>query len=418
MTNGLSTQGSTSKVGPYSRRSWNGTDTNHLTKPKGVTWSQLLGPIKDPWTGQVLTRKDGVEYEMARIRAKGIYLRSKRPPPASSGAMPPLNNYAMSRAIAFNAPVRRSDGTFYPYLQLFGGLSVTDPWDANDDLKLIDKFRSKILDSDLHVGVALAEIDKSMRMARESLTDLAWAVSAFRKGDIKGGINQLFAGSRARRARESGLQKNVLRNSADKELMWSYGIEPLVSDVDAAMRYVAYKLHGTRISRVVATRRIPTKVSPALPQAGSDPAFTYGFHSCRITAYLQHVDEVTLLGLLDVPSFLWERQWMSFVVDWVIPIGNYLSALNTVRALTGKYVVTHKTEAQWRPVNDTVFSGFSYTGCTAAWYREVSVNRKVFSNLNVPYPTVKPATRIASARHALNAASLLVSQLGRKATWL
>jgi hypothetical protein len=46
------------------------------------------------------------------------------------------------------------------------------------------------------------------------------------------------------------------------------------------------------------------------------------------------------LGLLDPLSVVWENIPYSFVVDWFIPIGDYLSMLNQIPFLNGRWLIT------------------------------------------------------------------------------
>lgn len=418
MTTGNFSQGNYSEYGPFSRKAWSGED-NVPFVPAGTKFKNLP-PIGDPW-GNLLTPADGLEYRFALIRAKGIYLAQQRGViPNAGNAYYGLHNYDKTHVKGQNSPVQSEYyGWKMPYASAFGIYAFTDPWSSNDDLKLIDKLRERIQGSDLHAGVALVEVDRAMKMLRDDLTNLAWATASFRRGDVRAGVNWLFAGDRARRARETGLRDHVARNSSDRYLVWTYGYEPLLRDADAALRYTAWKLNGTPRARVDASRRIPmTNIRPSFPPAGSDPSFTFGYSSARCVAYLEDVDQVQLLGLYDVPSMLYERTPWSFVADWVVPIGAYLSALNTVRSLSGKFVVTRKVYSQWRPALDRVESGSWISGCRDTWWSNFRITRAVYSNLDVPFPSVKPAARIASAGHALNAVALLTQQLGKKFTFL
>lgn len=421
MTTGSYIQGSPSAVGPQTYKVWAGADWGVRFLPQMKF--KDLPPIADAW-GNVLTPGDGVEYKMALTAAKGKWLRSHKLPGGGLYDHLALHPYEKTHNTAFNSLVRRrNDGSEWAYESIYGSYSCPDLWSSNDDLKLIDKLREKILGSDLHAGVALVEVDRAFKMVRDDLTTLAWSYSALRRGNPAEAMRILFQGVRGRRARETGYADNLVRNAADQRLRYVYGYRPVMDDIDATLRYTAWKLNGTPISRVTAKRRIPLTVKPSYPFAGSDPDFTYAYSSARVVAYLKSVDETALLGLYDIPSMLWERTLFSFVADWVVPIGSYLSALNTVRSLTGKYVITRRVESQWRPAVQSLTLGPSYDlqiydGLGDAFFRQFWIKRSVFDSLDVPYPSVKPAGKVASVGHVLNALALLAQKVGGRFTFL
>lgn len=421
MTTGSFIQGGTTIVGPKTYKVWSGTDwgVNFLPKMK----FKDLPPIADAW-GNTLTPSDGIEYKMALVSAKGKWLRLHKLPGGGMYEHLALHPYEKTHNTAFNALVRRqNDGAQWAYEQIYGSYTAPDTWSSNDDLKLIDKLREKILGSNLHAGVAFVEADRAFRMLREDLTTMAWSISALRRGNPAEAMRILFQGVRGRKARETGYADHLVRNSADHRLRYVYGYRPLMDDVDATLQYIAWKLNGTPFTRVTALRRIPLTVTPSYAFAGTDAHFSYAYSSARVVAYLKHVDETKLLGLYDIPSMLWERTLFSFVLDWVIPIGNYLSALNTVRSLSGKYVITRRVQSQWRPAVDSLVLGPSYDpqvydGLGNAWFRQFWIKRSVYDSLNVPYPSVKPAAKVASVGHVLNAVALLAQKAGGRFTFL
>lgn len=395
---------------------WNGTDWGVSFRPK-IKYRDLP-PIADAW-GNVLTPRDGVLYDMALTSAKGKWLQRHKQPGGGLYDHLALHPYEKTHNKAFNARVfRPADGSEWAYESIFGSYTAPDTWDSNDDLKLIDKLRSNIQHSDLHAGVALVEIDRAFRMLRNDLTNLAWSISALRKGQFANAARTLFQGERGRRARETGYADHVVRNSADRHLIWVYGYEPLLSDLNATLQYTAWKLNGTPVARVTAVRRKTLNVVPSYPIAGSDPHFTYATSSARCVAYLKSVDTEKLLGIYDIPSMLWERTIWSFVADWVIPVGSYLSALNTAQSLTGKFVITRRVQSQWRPAIPQTPGSDPIFGLDSAWFSQFWIKRSIYDNLNVPFPTVKPAAKVASVRHVLNAVALLSQKAGSRFTFL
>lgn len=409
MTSGSFVLGDNITVGPMADTWWNGADWPRFLPV--FNHFRDMPPIQDPW-GNVLTPEDGLEYKMALIAAKGRYLRMKRAPPQNERALE-LHAYTKRNNKGMNSRVTSTDGRSGAFIKYLSAYSATDPWTANDDIKLINKLREKVLGSDFNAATSLVEVDRAMRMCKDDVTNLRWALASLAKKDYKGAVKWLFAGDRARRARESNLGDRLTRNTADKHLWYTYGVKPLVDDVDAALRFTAHYLNTTPATRVVASRSVGFKVShPRLP---TDYGFSYGESSGRITAYLEDVDVPGLLGLYDLPSALYERTLYSFVLDWAIPVGQYLQALSAVRQLKGRYCVTRRVRSQWRTSTPRWTDGSRpavyWTGVDSAWFSRFFIERKVSTSLDVPFPVLKPARKIISAHHAANAVALLIQHV-------
>lgn len=417
MTTGSFNVGQSDVVGIWVRKSWSGANRDKSEFRPRVKWRDLP-PITDPW-GHVLTPRDGVAYEMARIAAKARMLRQQKA--AALAAPQPvdgLHAYNKSHMKANNSLVFRNGVPFGAFQNALGDFTVTDPWTANDDLKLIDKLRQRIQGSGVDFGTALAEIDKAMRMVASDFRVMYLAISALRKGDYKRALELLWSGENASKHRESDLAKHLLSKTANRQLVWEYGYKPLISDVDEAMQFTAWALNTQPAVRMDALRRI---VAPIVIDSGipPDPAFSFGFRSARVVAYLRSVDQVALSGIHDFPSIMWERLKWSFILDWAIPIQSYLRARNALQSLDGNYVITRKLYGQWKPAADQwQIAGSTYSNLQAYWCSRFWINRDIVWNLSAPFPTVKPLAKILSAQHALNACSLFVQQLQRKLPFL
>jgi len=118
-------------------------------------------------------------------------------------------------------------------------------------------------------------------------------------------------------------------------------------------------------------------------------------------------------GLADPATILWERTPLSFVVDWMLPVGDFLAAVDFWRRNEGTFVVTHVQEwtcFSWTVVPDPDGSSQSWTATGGYSYRELRMERTVNTELQIPYPSLnltigKSAT---SLRRTLDAVSLFV----------
>lgn len=292
-------------------------------------------------------------------------------------------------------------------------------WGSNDTIAMIGKLREKVAGSDFNAGVFLGEGHEALKMIANNATKIYKALKAIRKGNF-------VDAQRALTGRESNKRIRFDLNGDRKALAnnWlelQYGWLPLLKDVEGGAEFLYHQLSSPPVYRAVVTRKVEFPMSCV---SGSPSKYTYAFGKNmsrgRILAILKETDVVALSGLMDPLSVAWELLPYSFVIDWFIPIGNYLSARGLSQSLTGTFVttVTHKSIAggivgldeveHFYPFGVTKNSvmGDSYT------YRHTIQSRTVSSTLEVPLPSVKPLSKVASWRHAANAVALL-SQLKR-----
>lgn len=220
--------------------------------------------------------------------------------------------------------------------------------------------------------VTAAEFGKTVGMIRTRAAKLAKAYIALKKGDVKL-LESMFPGKRTfsmprqvvvwgvdgqpilnrkgnpikRYARRPLKARDVdlLTDAARLELEFRYGWTPLVHDiVDSLKAIYAQQLRDDLVKRDF------TKVYERKTQSNrqtwnvSVPKFGGGNWTATVTcvtdvtckAYATYTvnEESSLMnrlndfGMFDIPRYLWEVTPLSFVADWLIPVGDWLGALS------------------------------------------------------------------------------------------
>lgn len=279
----------------------------------------------------------------------------------------------------------------------YGGGSASFNWDANDEIGLLGKLRERVAGSDFNAGIAVAEGREALSMIANSATRLYWGYRAARQGDFRSARRYLVAGSD---------RKNLGRKSvASNWLELQYGWLPLVNDAFGAAQFLAQQLEFPlqQTFRARSSKKVgsTTTSSPTNSRWSSSEVWTRGSYIAR----LQEKDVAKLSGLTDPASVAWEVVPYSFVVDWFIPIGNYLAARGLSQSLTGTFV---KTIVNYAKVQGITSKGRPFRGGGGIGWEKISLTRTVSNSLSVPTPQVKPLGQVASWRHAANAVSLLV----------
>lgn len=276
-------------------------------------------------------------------------------------------------------------------------------------LMAIGKLREAIAGSDFNAAISIGESGKAFDMITDSATRIYQALRRVRKGDVDGaalaltGAKAQFAGVISKTT-----SKRASQNIASNWLALQYGWLPLLKDVENAAQFLAhhYNVPLQKVVRVSAKTRIGGGSSSTAPSEVTAMKL-YPFERVSIKAIIREKDVVQLAGLQDPLSLAWELLPYSFVVDWFIPIGNWLSARSLSSAVDGVFVTS--TKLQNTTVGMTSLNGLHQGDIPSYIDTTIHFTRSVSNSLQVPLPEFKPFAKIASAKHCINAVALLVN---------
>lgn len=320
----------------------------------------------------------------------------------------PENNYSMSLVRVNDPPMFMKIGSppvwqMGSVKQCYGGGSnwPADPMTVNDKNQLISSLRDAVLDSDFNVGVFLAESNQALKMIGDNTRQIARAVTALRRGRPDIAWRQLVL--RNSKAPRSQVKNLTTKDFASWFLELQYGWKPLINDIyDGAQMINHYLGSPMRMTiKVSITRKGPLPTS-----LYSGYSWLHGKNTSRrqIIAKISEVNVAKLTGLTDPAQILWEKLPWSFIADWIIPVGTYLSARGVSNSVTGKFITSHKWE---RSAGSPTAIGSWIIN--APNYHETLVNfdRVCSNNLVVAWPTVKGLQKVATWQHAANGVALL-----------
>lgn len=289
----------------------------------------------------------------------------------------------------------------------WGGISGTfsDPWTSNDTIALLGKLRNKVAGSEFNLGVFLAEAPQAIKMIAETATKIDRAYRAARRGNFSRAAAILTKGSKLPRPKDKVVANNWL------ELQ--YGWLPLLQDAEASAQFLAHMHEHPQQSVVRARlRRVyPTSDVKTGSPSNVAPLRVERFAIRNIKAILREKDTLALSGLTDPLSVVWEKLPYSFVIDWFIPIGNWLQARTLGSALSGTFVVSHK---YWTTVDGlkllSTYGRTPVSGFDGYYYNRGGFSRTVSTTLEVPVPGLKRLSDVPSWRRMANAVSLLLQK--------
>jgi hypothetical protein len=218
----------------------------------------------------------------------------------------------------------------------------------------------KVADAKVNVAVALAEASKTSDLILGTAKRIYEAYRAFRKGDLKGVARNL----------------NITPKRLHKSwLEYKYGWMPLLQDVKGSAEYFAQqnlvrplRFHCT--SRVRETKSTSWQYTSARYGGGTVTGnyFLSSDLETRVTVWCElnspHIATYQQLGLTNPLLIAWELVPFSFVFDWFVGVGDYLTAMTSLQGVTVYRTLKSVTESDAhiysQPPTTVVAGGWVY----------------------------------------------------------
>ncbi len=204
------------------------------------------------------------------------------------------------------------------------------PGPLRPDLSKLDgPIRAKIKDSNLNLAQAMAEYRQTARLFSNAVRDVAGIIRNIRSG--RGG-EKLF---KALQQPPNKMSKAV----ANRWLEIQYGIRPLMSDVHGSAEALAKAL-DEGVFMYQSVKRVEKSFVP------TSYAFLNGgtthVVSQRVTARYRissaAVKQLSEVGITNPALLAWEIIPYSFVIDWFVPVGNWLASIDALAGVSNLVV--------------------------------------------------------------------------------
>lgn len=215
------------------------------------------------------------------------------------------------------------------------------PLDAAEVLslenQLDNKIRSRLKDQSVNLAQMIGERRQTANLLATTAVRLSTAVSALKRGNFSGAGRALGLSTSAKKNSQykTRFEKDPSKATASGWLELQYGWVPLLSDVYGSAELLAQKAMDKTFEKVSAAVTVKKKTSSS-PVAGvtvvAERTFTIRKYVWFSTSELQHT--MAQIGLTNPLHLAWELMPWSFVVDWFIPVGNFLSSLDAASGLT------------------------------------------------------------------------------------
>jgi len=308
-----------------------------------------------------------------------------------------------------------STGTYYDVPPL-------PSFDSNVTNRCLSKAEERAgMDIQANIAQDVAQFGQLNRLIGGTARRIATSIHAVKARNYSAAVKALTEDPH----KYHGLRKRLTpkQSVADNWLALQYGWKPLLQDIDGLMRLLSQIVTGgPQVVRVKARaegeKRYTYEQGPFV--AGQKPvlmevmrkdqckislSYTYSSH---LVTYLQQV------GFTNPINLAWEILPYSFVVDWFVPIGPYLSSISAYQGL----VLLNACQTQYV---DEVISGrfqqfgtsFGFTLEKGGSYFRHAVIIKRRSLLNFPVKELPHVKNGFSVGHSLNAIALMTTAFKR-----
>lgn len=292
-----------------------------------------------------------------------------------------------------------------------GGFSNPLPeMDAKQFYKLMEKLNRRVYGTAFHPALALAEADKALGMIHNAAVRIGASIHALKTKNSQ----LLRAALPWVDTRSIGL---AVKHASSGVLAVQYGWRPLFGDAHNGAEWLAARLNNDHLGigdsgRYHVTRNWNVVQSP-VPFSNGPPWAQYSSEvtnfSLSLVIYVQSIDNMSLPNVYSAAEMLYERIPYSFVVDWFVPVGKYLAAMNMASRIKGTTVTSLKIErvGEGFVINPFYYTnGYQYVGDERLV--EGTFTRTVSEGIQVPKPMNMPTAKGSlSYERTVNALALI-----------
>jgi hypothetical protein len=220
--------------------------------------------------------------------------------------------------------------------------------------KVDGKAKQKVLDQlkgqNVNVAQAVAERHMTISTVTSAAKTIAQTLLALKKGNFTGAAKALGINppKRGRRRHAKDLANDSANAASNAWLALQYGWKPLLNDVYGSVKGLAESQNGGNSIFAYASGTAVRNVSesksfsPSVPSGyrGSEVTLQttsskyFVKYKVRYSKSSPAVSNLASLGILNPALLAWELMPYSFVIDWFLPVGNYLGSLDATAGLS------------------------------------------------------------------------------------
>lgn len=201
--------------------------------------------------------------------------------------------------------------------------------------KAVNKCLNRMKDQKANLAEVMATIGQNVSMVANAMSSIGKALSALKHGDMANAAKALGV---IPPASSGGFNKAWRRNQskalANGWLQLQYGWKPLLSDIYGTIQALDQRFKvRVPLQRVSAKESITKDRTVVRTYSNEIQYDTYRCEaSVRVILYYAitqpNLKTLSQLGITNPAELAWELLRWSFVIDWLVPVGGYLSAFD------------------------------------------------------------------------------------------
>ncbi|DAD52571.1 TPA_asm: maturation protein [ssRNA phage SRR6960509_7] len=273
---------------------------------------------------------------------------------------------------------------------------------ANDLLTLQSRLSEKVKGHNFNLAVSAAQGKQTVDMVRNAVFSIGGAITDLKKGKFASAARRFGVAQRPSKLSEKDI--------SGRWLELQYGWLPLISDVYEAAKAFESLTSDARVNTVTESIQKQWRGN-----ASCEPVNYSCYGNVQENArYIYEMTETLSvprsLGLTDPLSVAWELIPYSFVVDWFVPIGDYLANLNVIPKLQGRFLLVHTRRFSGSSIEINA-KPYKYTVRPTSSCKYIYMKRTVSASLTVPKPVFNSIPDAMSPSRIYNAIALVTQRL-------
>lgn len=306
------------------------------------------------------------------------------------------------------------------YTEIDGQMVLTDKIDGpstfvfcGEGLKTIqygslEEAQSKMFGQSLNLAMSAKDIIDANKMASQYFGRVAKAAPYLRKKQFGKALKAFFG------------TKSKSLAAANSWLEFQFGVLPTVHAVQDAYNHAALgiKAYGGKLLRLRSASKKLQVQQEVSPDSGWMQIPDYSVvttYACY--RYLSKEDFLQNMGRFNVVEVGWDATPWSFLIDWFVPVGDYLSQFGSITTFTTDGCDSVKTETKQHGTAVWLASDVSGHQTQSVHINEFEFNRTVNRTLSLNMTLSEMIQRSKlnlSCRRAASAFALARQRVGRK----
>lgn len=309
-----------------------------------------------------------------------------------------------------------------------------DPPTLINDSELYSKTLERMRAQRFQAPVAFIEAAKTEKMIANRIVGLVSAARQLRRGNLSGFLNSLDLPSPTSRTKQRfnrDFGKDARKSAGNAWLEYQYGWKPFLSDAKTAAELLASTCSKprNRVSTISVSIKRQNRFTigdssdfTPYDTASFDRPTTQDEQKRLKGRYLvrdELLNTASLLSLTNPLEVAWELVPFSFVADWFLPIGDFLSNMTALQGIDFQsYFIGTRIDYRYTCTNFkgpyAIYPYSSSAGGSGSYYL-LKVSRRCFSGPPPnSFPSVVDFSKVFTSPTRIgNAVSLLSQQLSR-----